>query len=1128
MTRFFIIVLLMNFVLLSNAQKWTLVDSQPPINETIDFKPSLSKLFEINDTEIKKLLWLAPHENKSELNESNHIIALPTADGRIHNFKIIQYNMMEEGLARQFPDFRTYYGVDLFDPFTNVRIDYTSRGIRAVIKQELVSTYIEYYTRENNNLRLVYYRHDYPNLHDWQCHFDKKKSNDHRAENNVGNRVGDCIFRSYRLANAATGEYTAFHGGTVPLGQAAIVTAINRVNQIYEFDIAVRLILVANNANIVYTNGATDPYTNDDGFLMLDENTATCNSIIMSGNYDIGHVFSTGGGGVAGLGVVCSTSKAEGVTGLSSPTGDPFYIDYVCHEMGHQFGGNHTFNSASNSNGNCDPGNNNPSTSVEPGSGTTIMAYAGICSPVNVQNFSDPYFHTVSLAEMKAHVQGSANCFVTIPFTNTPPIVSNISNYTIPISTPFLLTGIATDTEGDPLTFCWEQVDAATATSTPSSTSTTQTLFRSRIPTADPSRYFPQLSNILANTTNTWEVLPTVSRNINFRVTVRDRRNGIAGCTSNDDVQVVSSAGAGPFVVNVLNSAPPALLEGQTLNVAWSVANTNVAPVNATNVDILLSKDGGLTYPTVLANATPNDGSHDVVIPAGTAPNCRIMVKGSNNIFFDINNANFAINTGGVTYTLTVSPSMQTVCNSVGSIVYNISSTALGGYATPINLTVANVPSGVSAVFSSTSISPGQTATLTLANYSTLSGTFNITVTGTSGSIVRNENANFMLLSIPAVPSLTSPANSALVSPTPTLTWSTGTNFDYQISTDINFTTIVNSGTTTSNLVTITTPLQPSTIYYWRVRDQNTCGQSAWSSVRDFQTMAITCITYVASVGLPLAIPSTVATVNAFLNIKDKGILEDVNITNLVGTHSWISDLKFTLKTPNNSGSVILLDQPCDDENNFNIKFDDAAANAAFPCPPIDGLTYKPVDPLSNLNTKSLKGNWNLQIQDLVSDDGGSLTAWSVNVCASNFCRLEVQNNNINGVGSLFEAISCASSNDTINFASSVNNTVLNLGNQSLIINKNLTLLANAANNISMTSTSTTSPVIQISAGNNVKIIGLKILGSTNADAGIINQGILTLTDVEVIKNAGSTPATLLKNIGSGTSNFQGNCKIKN
>lgn len=418
-------------------------------------------------------------------------------------------------------------------------------------------------------------------------------------------RVGDCQLRRYDLALAATGEYSNFHGSNTTnnnksFALAAMVTSLNRVNGMYERDATLTMVLVANNDLLIYLSGATDPYTNNDGGTMLGQNISTCNSVIGSGNYDIGHVFSTGGGGVAYLNSPCTGNKAGGVSGSGAPVGDPFDIDYVAHEMGHQYGGNHSQNN------NC---NRASSAAVEVGSGITIMGYAGICAP-DVASNSIAMFGGYSMQEIAANITtgASSGCPVTTPISNTAPTALAGVDRTIPRSTPFILTGSATDPNGsNVLSYSWEQMDNAVATQPPQATNTGGPAWVPLLPQSTPVRYMPNLPAVIANTTPQWEVLSSVARTYNFRLTVRDNvPNG--GCNGQDNMVVTVSGTTGPFVVTAPNTAVSwTALTSQT--VTWNVAGTNGAPVNCANVDILLSTDGGLTYPTVLATATPNDGT---------------------------------------------------------------------------------------------------------------------------------------------------------------------------------------------------------------------------------------------------------------------------------------------------------------------------------------------------------------------------------------------------------------------------------------------------------------------------------------------------------------------------------------
>ena len=654
----------------SQDNHWTFVNEQtvPKLNTAKYVQPQLYKTLSLDFNEYKNYLNTAPKEFTVSISEGM-TVNIPYPDNSFQHFKILETKMMEDGLAAELPGIRTFVGQGIDDPYATIRIDYTYQGFHAFIMSPAGNVFIDPYERTNKNLYMSYYSKNYFNAE--KENFVCKTAAD--ALQNPGTVLtGTCIgtqLKTYRLALACTGEYAVAvcspSAPTVPLTASAMLTSVNRVTGVYEKDLSIRLILVANNNNLIYLDGTTDPYTNNNGSTMLGQNQTTVTSIIGSANYDIGHVFSTGGGGVAGLGVVCTSSqKAKGVTGSPSPVGDGYDIDYVAHEMGHQFGGNHTFESQTS---NCGGGNRNKATAYEVGSGTTIMAYAGICGTDDIQPHSDPYFHSKSFDEIIAYTTtgGGAGCPVVTATGNTlPTLIMPVTDLKIPKSTPFVLTATGADADGDAITFDWEQWDITNSNSgsawNAGATSTTAPLFKSRITSSSGARYFPALAVILAGYPASpvatmgglkGETLPTVARDIKFRLTVRDNRAGGGGVITGGD----GCSSTGIFKVVVTNDGPFTLTSPNTAvvwasnssqTVTWNVANTNsAAGINCQNVDILLSKDGGNTYPVTVLSNTPNDGSQVITAPTVVADvtTARIMVKAVGNVFFDISDVNFTI-----------------------------------------------------------------------------------------------------------------------------------------------------------------------------------------------------------------------------------------------------------------------------------------------------------------------------------------------------------------------------------------------------------------------------------------------------------------------------------------------------
>ncbi len=648
----------------------------------------------VDTAAMRALLDTAPLETDAVARRSPVVLDLPTPEGSFARFAVVEAPVMAPELAAKFPSIRTYKGVGLDDPTATVRLDLTPGGFHA----QVLSPNGRWYIDPRNHLEptvhtsyfaadLVNPRSDYVEVgvldhtgrlmseeelhsaggdteHDHEAEHEADGQHDHDAEHEADHadeglsgraaeRSGNRLV-TYRLAVAATAEYTAFHRSKAR-AMSAIVTVVNRVTGVYEQEVAARFELVANNDRIVFEG--TDRLNNDNPGVLINQSQTVIDNRIGNANYDIGHTFSTGAGGLAGLGVLGLPGlKARGVTGISSPVGDVFSIDYVAHELGHQFGADHTFSGRI---GSCSGGNGNAATAVEPGSGITIMAYAGICGADNLGTNSVPFFHTVSYEEMRAVMAGVSDVGVRTDTGNAIPNVSVVggSSFVIPVRTPFVLTARGRDRDADTLTYSWEQTDAGALRLLSTTSKPGGTLFTFVVPTTSRSRYFPALDTIAAGDTNTdtgvcaapvsldciTEFLPTTPRTMNFRVTARDGSLGGGGLDS-ADVEV-TVAGSTPFRL----TAPDG---GQTLSsrndatVTWDVAGTASAPINTPAVDVLMSTDGGLTFPHVLATNLANDGSAPVRIPHLIGTTARLMIRGSGNIFFDTSDADVEIVAG--------------------------------------------------------------------------------------------------------------------------------------------------------------------------------------------------------------------------------------------------------------------------------------------------------------------------------------------------------------------------------------------------------------------------------------------------------------------------------------------------
>lgn len=663
-TKFCFVFLLLFFAIAGNAQNVFFVDKPEHVFKKEQIKPIVKpekyRTVFLDTIALLKFLQTIPTEQNVVGRENTPVIEIPMPKGGTAKFHIWESQIMAPELAEKFPEIKTYTGQGIDDKTATIKIDWTPLGFHAMILSSVTGTiFIDPYSGGNKTNYISYFKTDFKKKGPFQELIPKKPAGAARPVEpgvNILMAVGTQL-RTYELAIACTHQYAdsvCFPSApTVPLTLAAIVTTVNRMNEVYENELCIHFNLVASETSIIYVTDGTDPFTgNNNPATLLNESQQVISSVIGTTNYDIGHTFSTGAGGYASVGVVCVNSqKAEGCTGTENPVGDPFVIDYVCHEIGHQFNADHIFNS------NLDlcgaDGQWNSTTNAEPGSGSTIMGYAAtptLCSSDNLQSNTDPQFHTLSFNQIAAYsITGTGNACATKTNTNNSiPVVNAGADYIIPKSTPFILSGSATDANAtDHLTYSWEQIDVGGPSSTWNNPMGIHApLFRSFPPVDSGRRYFPKIADVVNNTTTIGEILPAIARPMNFRLTARDNRAG-GGAVNSDDILVTVSSN-GPFLVTYPTATGITWVGNQSKTITWDVANTNIAPISTSNVSIQLSIDGGYTYSITLLAGTPNDGSEPITVPNLSTTTARIRIIADGNIFYDISNNNFKITASAV------------------------------------------------------------------------------------------------------------------------------------------------------------------------------------------------------------------------------------------------------------------------------------------------------------------------------------------------------------------------------------------------------------------------------------------------------------------------------------------------
>ncbi|WP_282069204.1 reprolysin-like metallopeptidase [Olleya namhaensis] len=969
-----------------------------------------SEIFQFNIQNFRQQLLGAPLRRTSH-GKSNTIVSFPSINGQKQEFRVVETQIFSSNdNISQHPNIKTYLGSRTDNSGTRVRFSVTPLGLKGMISEPGKETvYIQPITKVSNGQYIIYNRTAQLNSSEtFECLTEDVDISKRIISSEVSRDANDQLLRTFRMAMSVTQEYTSFwddgnaaNGDARSDALAQMISTLDRTNEVFEVDMAITFVLVDTAddpaLDLIYSTAVPDPYGGSLNSDLQSNLTATVGET----DYDIGHLltFAANNGNAGCIGCVCQSGKGSGFSAhqFTDNDGGPFMadffdIDYVPHEIGHQMGANHTWSNSSEGTG----------VNAEPGSGTTIMGYAGITGGNDVQDHSDPYFHYYSITQILDNVTTAPNnCAVTTAITNNPPVADAGADYTIPKGTAFILKGAATDADAaDTLTYTWEQTDdGVTSFTNFAPTKTTGAVWRSRPPSTSPNRYMPILSRVLdgqlteSNPVETvdntsWETVSTVGRNLNFALTVRDRSEG-GGVgqmpqTDFDEMLVTVDGASGPFAVtsqttNVTWDA------GSTQIVNWDVSGTDGGAVNTPTVNILLSTDGGLTFPLTIASNVPNDGSHDVVVPIGAVTSmARVIVEGNNNIFYAVNSTNFTIQESEFVVSVT-NPEMD-VCEPANA-VYNFTYNTFLGFTGTTNFSVLGLPAGASAVVSPASATAdGTTGTVTVSGTgSLLIGSYPFSLEAVSGTITKSVPLtlnvyNGTLASVV----LASPLDGAIdVASDVELSWDLDPNaVDYlvEIATDASFGTILESATIQTNMYTASM-LDVNTDYFWRVTSSNQCASSNPSAVFTFKTANLTCGIYTDSVAQNISASGAGNTVVSTVNIPEDFPITDVNVTVDI-THTWSADLDITLTSPNGTVVELTSDNGSSGDNYTGTIFDQEGTDGLITAgaAPFTG-SFIPEGDLSTLYGEMSAGDWVLTIVDDANFDGGTFNSFDLEVC---------------------------------------------------------------------------------------------------------------------------------------------------
>jgi subtilisin-like proprotein convertase family protein len=974
-----------------------------PYNEFSNI-PYKYEAFTLSINDLRTKLASAPKEVDFIGSRTNMTIKLPMPNGTQAEFVMWESTIMEDGLAKKFPNIKSYKGYQKDNKLNVTRITMTSDKFYAAVITDHGTVYVDPYANANvDNRYISYYTIDdvaEKNANMLLCGTDDSAMHAYRSKlpkwGTQNRSTGTTTeLRTYRLALSCAGEWGSARG-TKEKAMEEMVAFVDRANLVFEKEISLRLVFIEDNDKLIFLNGLTDPYaTPTQGLETVGDGSVILNNLVGFDNYEVGHIFLPCNdiGGVA-AGAICTPGKGNGVTCYGGVGVNNGTISIFNHEVAHQMTASHTWNHCVNPQSD---GQLAPNTAFEPGSGSTIMSYAGACGTSNLNVPEDKYYHSASLQQIFefTNTDGSPayECAKKIDVGNTNPKIKIITpaDMTIPAKTPFYLLGSGTDAENDPMTFIWEQIDANPSVPLGEPFGGCP-LFRSFRSTSNPIRLFPNQINIF---NKVWddnkELLPTYTRNMNFRFTIRDN-NPMAPAVAMSDIKFKVSGNAGPFIVTTPDVADTKYIAGQTYPITWDVANTDKAPVNAEYVDIFLAYgntlDFGSTNVVQLVSKTPNDGSYDLKIPAKTSNSGRIIVRGHNSIFFAVSakiSVQEAVASGHYSNIVEVSKS---ACLP-SPVEFDITTSAIAGLTDKINFVLEGTPPGAIASFEKQEVSPGESNKITfnlenvvgdstyllvlktiVPGKDTLSREFYIITKGTDLSNIQHKS--------PAV-------DAAGVGPTQKYEWIRKPDADtyyLEVATKPQFAPedIVISHTTKEVFFLSEKYLEKSTIYYWRVKSSNTCGEGQWSKVKAFTTAALLCNTTQTD-NVNIAISGTgTPSIEVQLDVAQVGVINDINISNINITHTNTKDLVVSLLSPKGTKAT-LWSKKCNSQN-VNVGVDQESA-FFFACPINTGRTYRPESSLAVFNGEPMQGRWILKVDDTEAGNSGRFNSWKIEMCAN-------------------------------------------------------------------------------------------------------------------------------------------------